>query len=82
VTPIAMPLLKKAELAAAYEAVLSGWVSQVLRSLPLSGNLLPRWPHPMPARSLTARPHLPFLAVNVGAGDEPPIANSNLSCCP
>jgi perosamine synthetase len=72
VIPIAMPLLEKAEAEAAYEAVLSGWVSQGPQVLAFEREFAASVgsSHACAVSNCTTALHLALLAAGVGPGDE------------
>jgi perosamine synthetase len=72
VIPIAKPLLEKAEAEAAYEAVLSGWVSQGPQVAAFEREFAD-WvgsSHACAVSNCTTSLHLALLATGVGSGDE------------
>ena len=72
VIPIAMPVLEKAEAEAAYEAVLSGWVSQGPQVVAFEREFAASVgsSHACAVSNCTTALHLALLAVGVGPGDE------------
>lgn len=70
--PIAKPLLGEAEANAAYDAVLSGWVSQgpKVAEFEAAFSRLTGAPHACAVSNCTTALHLALLAVDVGPGDE------------
>jgi dTDP-4-amino-4,6-dideoxygalactose transaminase len=72
VIPIAMPFLEKAEAEAAYEAVLSGWVSQGPQVAAFERDFATAVgaPHACAVSNCTTALHLALLAAGVGPGDE------------
>jgi perosamine synthetase len=72
VIPIAMPLLEKAEAEAAYQAVLSGWVSQGPQVAAFEHEFASAMgaPHACAVSNCTTALHIALLAAGVGPGDE------------
>jgi perosamine synthetase len=72
VIPIAMPLLEKAEAEAAYQVVLSGWVSQGPQVAAFEREFAASVgaPHACAVSNCTTALHLALLATGVGPGDE------------
>lgn len=70
--PIAMPLLERAEAEAAYQAVLSGWLSQGPQVAAFEREFAASVgsPHACAVSNCTTALHLALLAAGVGAGDE------------
>ena len=70
--PIAIPLLERAEAEAAYQAVLSGWVSQGPQVAAFEREFagLIGSPHACAVSNCTTALHLAMLALGVGPGDE------------
>jgi dTDP-4-amino-4,6-dideoxygalactose transaminase len=72
VIPIAMPLLEKDEAEAAYQAVLSGWVSQGPQVAAFEREFASAMgaPHACAVSNCTTALHIALLAAGVGPGDE------------
>ena len=70
--PIAKPVLEKADAEAAYQAVLSGWVSQgpQVAAFEQEFSALVGAAHACAVSNCTTALHLALLAVGIGAGDE------------
>jgi perosamine synthetase len=72
VIPIAKPVLDETEAEAAYEAVLSGWVSQGPQVAAFERDFaaLVRAPHACAVSNCTTALHLALIAAGIGPGDE------------